>query len=139
MFSDPDLAKVERRRGEHTIYEGLLALLSRRGYDIPAHLLKPGGSRGPREDDPKVIEAFRDIYERATENPSRYELYLLAEAFVEYDELVLLWRHRHVRMVERTIGIKQGTGGSDGAGYLQRTLIGKFFPELWSVRTVLGT
>jgi tryptophan 2,3-dioxygenase len=57
---------------------------------------------------------------------------------MDYDELFMHWRARHVRMVERTIGLKMGTGGSEGAAYLQRTLAAKFFPELWAVRTLLG-
>jgi tryptophan 2,3-dioxygenase len=57
---------------------------------------------------------------------------------MDYDELFLHWRARHVRMVERTIGMKQGTGGSEGAAYLHRTTSNKFFPELWDVRSVLG-
>ncbi len=51
---------------------------------------------------------------------------------------MLLWRGRHVRMVERMIGMKPGTGGSLGAKYLETTLQRRFFPELWEVRTVLG-
>jgi tryptophan 2,3-dioxygenase len=135
--SDPGLAGIERRRREGTLYEALLTLLSRRGFEVPPALLAPGGARQPREDSPAVVEAFRRIYEHH-ETPAEFELYLLLEAFVDYDELVLHWRSRHVRMVERTIGMKQGTGGSSGASYLHRTLGGKFFPELWSVRTVLG-
>ena len=84
-----------------------------------------------------MIDAFQRIYE-SHEASSDFELYLLLEAFIEYDELVIHWRSRHVRMVERTIGMKQGTGGSEGAKYLHRTLSGKFFPELWSVRSRLG-
>jgi tryptophan 2,3-dioxygenase len=137
MFADPGLVHVERRRGEPTLYDALLTLLSTRGFAIPAHLLAPGGTRQPREDDPAVVEAFRRVYE-SHDTPAEFELYLLFEAFIEYDSLVLQWRSRHVRMVERTIGMKKGTGGSEGAGYLHRTLAGKFFPELWTVRTVLG-
>lgn len=57
---------------------------------------------------------------------------------IEFDERVLLWRMRHVAMVERMIGMKTGTGGSLGVSYLQTTLQRRFFPELWEVRTVLG-
>jgi len=57
---------------------------------------------------------------------------------MDFDEGVLLWRGRHVCMVERMIGMKPGTGGSLGVAYLQTTLQRRFFPELWEVRTVLG-
>ncbi len=63
----------------------------------------------------------------------------MLEAFIEFDERFLLWRGRHIRMVERMIGFKPGTGGSMGVRYLETTLQKKFFPELWEVRTVLGT
>ena len=60
------------------------------------------------------------------------------ESHIEFDERMLLWRGRHVRMVERMIGMKAGTGGSLGVRYLQTTLEKRFFPELWAVRTELG-
>jgi tryptophan 2,3-dioxygenase len=139
MQEDPGLASVMKRTEEKTIYQAFLQLLHDRGFSVPMSLLgAPADARSPRAPHPEVVEAFRQIYEEAAENPARFELHLLAEAFVEYDELLLHWRHRHVRMVERTIGMKQGTGGSDGAGYLHKTLSGKLFPELWEVRTVLG-
>ena len=138
MFQDPALVKVEQRINETTLYEALLTLLSRRGYEITPALLYPGGSRGPRDSDAAVQAAFKDIYLQHEVDTARYELYLLSEAFVEYDQLILLWRNRHVRMVERTIGFTQGTGGSEGAAYLHRTLASKLFPELWEVRTQLA-
>jgi tryptophan 2,3-dioxygenase len=63
---------------------------------------------------------------------------MLLEDLIEFDERLLLWRGRHIRMVERMIGHKRGTGGSSGASYLQHTLEFKMFPELWEVRTHLG-
>jgi tryptophan 2,3-dioxygenase len=137
MQADPGLEAVERRRTEGTLFEALLGLLARRGYDVPAKLLETGGTRVPRESDPVLVESLRRLYTASAAGEGPYDLYLLCEAFVEFDELMLLWRTRHVRMVERTIGLKQGTGGSEGAAYLHRTLQTKFFPELWDVRTVL--
>jgi tryptophan 2,3-dioxygenase len=61
----------------------------------------------------------------------------LCEALLGYDELLSLWRQRHVLMVERQIGSKTGTGGSTGASYLRTTLDKRFFPELWAVRSFL--
>ena len=63
---------------------------------------------------------------------------MLLEDFIEFDERFLLWRNRHVRMVERMIGMKPGTGGSLGVSYFEKTLEKKFFPKLWEVRTHLG-
>jgi tryptophan 2,3-dioxygenase len=78
---------------------------------------------------------LRTIYGRSA---GCYDLYLLAEALVEFDENLLLWRQNHVLMVERMIGMKRGTGGSTGVAYLRTTLDRKCFPDLWAVRTEIG-
>jgi tryptophan 2,3-dioxygenase len=114
-------ARLERRLAEPTLYDALKGVLVRRGYAVEPH-------------DP-LIASFKTIYEDAER---RYDLYLLLEDFIEFDERFLLWRGRHVRMVERMIGMKPGTGGSLGVSYLEKTLSKKFFPELWEVRTELG-
>ena len=56
---------------------------------------------------------------------------------ITHDELISLWRYRHILMVERQIGSKSGTGGSSGASYLRTTLDKRFFPELWELRSLL--
>jgi tryptophan 2,3-dioxygenase len=61
----------------------------------------------------------------------------VCERLTEFDELLVSWRLRHIQMVERTIGVRLGTGGSSGASYLKVTLDKKFFPELWEARTLL--
>lgn len=61
----------------------------------------------------------------------------VCERLTEFDELLVSWRLRHIQMVERTIGVRLGTGGSSGASYLKHTLDKKFFPELWEARTLL--
>src|SRR5215471_14872685 len=65
--------------------------------------------------------------------------YQIAEALLEHDEYFSLWRSHHIKMVERMVGAKRGTGGSEGIGYLQTTLDKKFFPEIWEARTFLST
>ena len=105
---------------EPTIYDALKGLLARRGYAVATH--------------DELIAAFRRIYDEAEVH---VDLYVLLEALIELDERFLLWRGRHVRMVERMIGHKTGTGGSLGVRYLETTLEKRFFPELWEVRTVL--
>ena len=71
-------------------------------------------------------------------NPEKYpDLYLMQDLLIEHDELIALWRSNHVLMVERMLGMKPGTGGSEGVGYLKTTLAKKFFPELWEARTHL--
>ncbi len=113
--------RLDRRLREPTLYDALKAYLTRRGFDVRDH--------------DALLATFRTIYEHEAEH---YVLYLLLEDLIEFDERVLLWRGRHVRMVERMIGMKPGTGGSLGAKYLETTLQRRFFPELWEVRTVLG-
>ncbi len=71
-------------------------------------------------------------------HPEKYaELYNMQDLLVEHDELIIAWRYNHIQMVERMLGMKRGTGGSEGVGYLMTTLNKKFFPELWEARTHL--
>ena len=78
--------------------------------------------------------AVRDLYEGEQHFRDWIDV---CERLTEFDELVVSWRLRHIQMVERTIGAKFGTGGSEGASYLRTTLDKKFFPELWEARTML--
>lgn len=114
-------ARLERRLSEPSLYDRVKALLRRRGFAVDSSA--------------ELIESYRQIYADAQ---AHYDLYLLLEDLIEFDERFLLWRGRHVRMVERMIGQKRGTGGSIGARYLEGTLGYRFFPELWDVRTYLG-
>lgn len=113
--------RLERRLGEPSIYDRVKELLRRRGFAV-------GSSE-------ELVESYRRIYSNEVQY---YDLFLLLEDLIEFDERFLLWRGRHIRMVERMIGQKIGTGGSSGARYLEGTLDRRFFPELWEVRTYLG-
>ncbi|MGB8909364.1 MAG: tryptophan 2,3-dioxygenase family protein [Candidatus Cybelea sp.] len=114
-------ARLEARLNEPSLYDRAKGLLRRRGFEVDSSA--------------DLIESYRRIYSNEAQY---YDLYLLLEDLIEFDERFLLWRGRHVRMVERMIGQKQGTGGSSGARYLEGTLGYRFFPELWEVRTYLG-
>ena len=59
----------------------------------------------------------------------------ICELLTDFDEGFMEWRYRHVMMVQRTIGTKRGTGGSDGAAYLRTTIMRPAFPDLWAIRT----
>ncbi len=73
-------------------------------------------------------------------HPEKYAaLYNMQDLLIEHDELIISWRYNHILMVERMLGMKRGTGGSEGVGYLMTTLTKKFFPELWEARTHLST
>lgn len=122
VLDDAQRARLERRLREPSLYDHVKSLLRRRGF-----------AAGTSEE---LVETYRSIYNDAEK---RYDLYLLLEDLIEFDERTLLWRGRHVRMVERMIGQKRGTGGSPGVSYLEKTLRYRFFPELWEVRTYLGS
>lgn len=82
----------------------------------------------------QVLQSLKTIYQ----NPQEHlPIYLLSESLLEFDEYLGFWREHHVRVVERIIGFKRGTGGSSGVGYLQSTTTKKAFPLLWEVRTLL--
>jgi aminocarboxymuconate-semialdehyde decarboxylase len=79
-------------------------------------------------------EAVRNVYE----DEANYRDWIdLCERLTEFDELSVAWRLRHIQVVERIIGARRGTGGSDGTSYLRTTLGKRLFPELWEARTML--
>lgn len=119
---------LEQRLAEPTILDTFFDLLRRRGFQ-----LEEGDTPEAREQ--RAREMAR-IYQHPDEH---YDLYMLCEALVEYDEFWSLWRLHHVTMVERMIGSKPGTGGSEGVAYLRKTTDRKFFPELWELRTYLSS
>jgi tryptophan 2,3-dioxygenase len=83
-------------------------------------------------------EAVLDSLRTAAHNRADYaDIWALAEALLQHDELAAAWRARHVVMVERMIGTKTGTGGSSGAEYLRSRLPMRFFPLLWELRSRL--
>jgi tryptophan 2,3-dioxygenase len=90
-----------------------------------------GDAKGDKE---QIIQTILPIYQ---DQESHLPLYLLSESLVEFDQYLSLWREHHVRVVERVIGFKRGTGGSSGVEYLQSTTSKKAFPLLWEVRTYL--
>jgi tryptophan 2,3-dioxygenase len=134
-FLSDDFAhkRLEARYHKPTLGDAFYALLRRRGFDAPA------------DDASATAEARRRAYEGRTRAvlevlthfETRHEEFLLAEALMEHDEYFALWRAHHIKMVERMVGTKRGTGGSEGVGYLRTTLDHKFFPELWEARTYL--
>ena len=120
-------ALLQSRFDGPTLLDALDGVLRARGFALPA----PGASGLS----PARIAALKIIYDHHDEHD---DLYQLCEAMIEYDENFQLWRYHHSRMVERMIGRKPGTGGSEGVGYLARTLDKRCFPDLWEVRTHLS-
>lgn len=123
-------AELERRLLEPTVGECFYELLRRRGFDLPT-------GAGP-DDAAAHEERIRELTRLYHDPDEHYDLYLLAETLVEFDEMFSLWRLHHIQMVERMIGSKPGTGGSEGVAYLRTTLDRKFFPELWELRSHLS-
>jgi tryptophan 2,3-dioxygenase len=123
--------RLELRLERPSLGDAFYGLLRRRGFDLPADEGEEGQS-GARE---KRIRELLKIYHEAD---NHYALFLLAESLIEYDEMFLLWRLRHIKMVERMIGSKTGTGGSEGAAYLMKTAERRFFPDLWEIRNYMS-
>lgn len=124
------VARLERRLEEPSVYQLFLAYLQRSGYDIPQEALADLGD-GPPPEMQEIQDILIEIY-RKDDGTAQ-----VCELLVDLDEGLQEWRYRHMKMVERTIGTKPGTGGSPGAAYLKRTLFQPIFPDLWNIRAAL--
>jgi tryptophan 2,3-dioxygenase len=127
-------ARLEKRLREPDIRSAYYDMLMAQGFKIPenaADLERKGCSDKIREE---IARGLVPIYQNTVDY---LPLHLLSESLVEFDEYLGLWREHHVRVVERVIGAKRGTGGSEGVNYLKSTTSKKCFPALWEVRTYL--
>jgi len=121
---------LERRYLEPTVWDAFLHYLAREGYQVPAaHLSRD--VTAPATPSPEIQNLLVDAYRKDAKTQG------ICERFVDLDEGFAEWRYRHVRMVERTIGVKPGTGGSSGAAYLRTTMGQNLFPDLWEIRSRL--
>jgi len=120
-------ARLERRLREPALWDSLVAFLAARGYPVPDDVANRDVTQ-PIAPSPALQQTLIDVYRN---EPSLAEF---CERMVDLDEGVQEWRYRHVKMVERTIGTKPGTGGSAGAEYLHTTLMRPVFPDLWAIR-----
>lgn len=124
-------AQVEAAFLAPSLYDEFLRYMARKGYAIPQDVVERDVTV-PHTANPAVVEAFRQVYE----NPAqRWDAYEMCEKLVDVDEAYALWRYRHVKVVERVIGFKRGTGGTAGVKYLREMVDDRLFPELWDVRT----
>jgi tryptophan 2,3-dioxygenase len=118
---------LEQRYTQPTLWDAFLHYLARERYPVPPAAL--------HRDVTTAVEAAADIQAILTtiyrSDANNAEL---CERLVDLDEGFQEWRYRHVKMVERTIGAKTGTGGSSGAQYLRSTLGRNLFPDLWEIR-----
>jgi tryptophan 2,3-dioxygenase len=116
-----------------SLYDETLRLLARRGFDIPADRVERDWSE-PYQPSPRVEAAWLTVYRDAAEH---WDLYELGEKLVDLDYRLQQWRFTHLKTVERIIGFKRGTGGSEGVAYLAQALERRLFPELLSLRTAM--
>jgi tryptophan 2,3-dioxygenase len=124
-----DYDKVKAAMERPSVWDSFLRYLAGKGYDVPAEALERDVTQPVSESEgvqAALLRAYRDDGEPAA----------VAERLVDFDEGLMEWRYHHVKMVERTIGSKVGTGGY-GAEYLRSTLHKPFFPDLWAVRSEL--
>ena len=126
----PEHRALQRRYLEPSLWDSVLRFLVVEGYDVPRDLLERDVTE-PTPESPQVQDLLVRIY---TEAPGPRQV---CELLVDLDEGIQEWRYRHVKMVERTIGVKPGTGGSPGVAYLRSTLFHPLFPDLWAIRARL--
>ena len=131
--SPPAHVELEAALRAPSLYDEFLRHLARRGMAIPREVLERDFS-GPPPRNPGLLAAFKQIYE----DPKQYwDAYEMCEKLVDVDEQFAIWRFRHVKVVQRIIGAKRGTGGTAGFAYLKQLVDLTFFPDLWDVRTEL--
>ncbi len=121
-FKDDEFAhnRLSERMAEPGLDDAFWGLLGRSGFKVETH-----------------EEKVQSIVEILTHPEPNADLFIMQDLLVEHDENISLWRYHHVLMVERMMGMKPGTGGSEGVGYLMTTLTKKFYPEIWEARTHL--
>jgi len=122
--------RVEAAMARPSVWDSALRYCHVRGHEMPKDVLERDVtvSWEPREDVQAVLVTLHH------HDP---ESAMVCEALVDLDEGLGEWRYRHVKMVERTIGRKPGSGGSSGVGYLASTLFNPVFPDLWAIRSQL--
>jgi tryptophan 2,3-dioxygenase len=134
--SDPDAyAMLADALERPSIYDEFLRYLSRAGFDVPRGVLERDVTQAHVFSE-ELVTTFRGIYENASEHWAEYES---CEELVDLEDNFQLWRFRHMKTVQRIIGMKTGTGGSTGVRFLQKALDLTFFPELLAVRTEIGS
>ncbi|GAB3262055.1 tryptophan 2,3-dioxygenase family protein [Alteromonas gracilis] len=127
-------AVLERLLHEPSLYDELIAHLSRQGYAVPADLLQRDVAT-PYASHPGLVDVFAEVY---ADPSAHWGVYETCEELVDIEDNFQQWRFRHLQVVTRTIGHRVGTGGSSGVSFLRRALDLTFFPELFEVRSRIG-
>jgi tryptophan 2,3-dioxygenase len=130
----PELfAALDSLYREPSLYDESIRVLARRGFKLDPECVERDW-RSLHAFNESVRDAWVRVYRSTQEN---WELYELAEKLVDLEDAFRQWRFRHATTVERIIGLKRGTGGTSGVGYLRKVLEVELFPELWRARTEL--
>jgi tryptophan 2,3-dioxygenase len=126
MLAPHDQERLRNRAEQTSIFSALISMLKQSGLAITDDMIRKAQHSGTSNSDlhPVLIDIYRENTALAG----------VAEQLVDLDEGLQEWRYRHIKMVERTIGTKPGTGGSDGASYLKQTLFKPCFADLWAIR-----
>ncbi len=120
-------ARLTKRLNEPSVVDAFYLFLRHHGVTIPEHLLTRDPTL-PTAPDETVEDGVLRLYK------SEPNLEILFELMTDFDEGLQEWRYRHIKLVERTIGGKRGTGGSLGVEFLKRSLFHPVFPDLWAIR-----
>ncbi|HEC09753.1 MAG TPA: tryptophan 2,3-dioxygenase [Acidimicrobiales bacterium] len=132
--SHPEIyARLQDALAAPSLYDEVLALMARSGFELPADVLERDFSL-PYAPRPEVEDAWLEVYR---DTDTHWTLYELAEKLVDLEQNFQNWRFSHMKTVERIIGYRRGTGGSSGVHFLKKALDLRFFPEIWDVRTRL--
>ena len=125
----PERERISAAMSRPSVFDSFVRYLAGQGYHVPAGILHRD-VRQPNEASDGMQQVLRKVYDDDTDATA------VCELLVDLDEGVQEWRYRHVKMVERTIGVRAGTGGSAGAPYLTTTLSKPTFPDLWAMRSL---
>ncbi len=123
----PGYRRLNQRLHERSVNDHFYDFLARHGVTIPAEL-RAREVTLPTVADPKVEEGVLRLYQRQP------DMEILFELMTDFDEGFQEWRYRHIKLVERSIGSKRGTGGSLGVEFLKKSLFLPVFPDLWAIR-----
>jgi len=125
----PDIQlEINEITSRNSLWDSFLEYLGKRGYSLPNEVISRAKSIA-YESNPLVQDVLLAVHREDPESS------MVSERLVDIDEGIQEWRYRHVKMVERTIGKKMGTGGSSGVEYLASTLFNPIFKDLWEIRS----
>lgn len=120
--------RLQKRLSQPSLRYLFYEMLQRQGYDVA---IPPEDAPADLDTRQQIFAGLMPVYQAPEKH---FHIYNLCEALVSHDQNILLWRFHHVRVVERIIGTKRGTGGSSGVNYLSSTLSKRIFPLLWEIR-----